>query len=243
MGDTAFLAVMVAAIAVIVNAAISIILHFRRASFEEALATKKFDFDVSLAERKATLDYLSAHHQRKQKLAGEILSAFYEVQRAMPAIRSPASWATEGQSRPRLVEEGDLAKGLLDPTTPRSPLDKSRDTYYAVIERLDKHREVMVRFLSNQFTAMALLGSDAATPFEDFNQLLNRISVSAKMLIMTAEQIEPSKTIKWKADIWEGNDDDDKVKAELDRISKAVEALCKPILTAKSPVLSKVATG
>jgi hypothetical protein len=43
MGDTALLAVIVAAIAVVVNAGVSIFLHFRRAGFEEALATRKFD--------------------------------------------------------------------------------------------------------------------------------------------------------------------------------------------------------
>src|SRR5258708_5826767 len=154
MGNTALWAVLVAAIAVIVNAAISIFLHFRRASFEEALAAKKFDFDVSLAERKATLDYLSAHHQRKQKLAGEILTAFYEAQRTMPAIRSPASWATEGQSRPR-PEQGE-----------RAEVEKTRNSYYVVIERINKHREVFVRFVGHQFTAMALLGLDAGKPFE-----------------------------------------------------------------------------
>ena len=131
MGNTAFLAVVVAAIAVIVNAAISIFLHYRRASFEEALATKKFNLDVSLAERKATLDYLISHHQQKQKLAGEILTAFYEVQRTMPAIRSPASWGTEGQSRPR-PEQGE-----------RAEFEKTRNTYYVVIERISKHREVI----------------------------------------------------------------------------------------------------
>jgi len=56
MGDTALLAVVVAALAVIVNAAVSIGLHIRRARFEEALATKKLDYDAALAERKLRLD-------------------------------------------------------------------------------------------------------------------------------------------------------------------------------------------
>jgi hypothetical protein len=234
MGDTAFLAVMVAAIAVIVNAATSIFLHFRRASFEEALAAKKFDFDVSLAERKATFDYLSAHHQRKQKVAGEILTAFYEVQRTMPAIRSPVSWSTEGQSRPR-PEQGE-----------RAEFEKTRNTYYVVIERITKHREVIGRFLGYQFTAMALLGLDAGKPFEDFNQLINRISGSASMLIRTAEvENPPPSTRQWHADIWEGYGDagEDRVQTDLNRIAEAVEAMCKPVLTAKSPVLSNVSRG
>lgn len=231
MGDTALWAVVVAAIAVIVNAGVSIFLHFRRADFEETLAKRKFDFDVSLAERKATLDYLSGQHQQRRQLAGEILTAFYEVQRMMPAVRSPASWGNEGQSRPR-------------PDQPEpSAVEKARNTYYVVLERLDKNRETIVRFLSKQYTAMALLGPDAAKPFETFHQLLSKISTSASMLIQTVEHIDPSHTIKWKADIWEGYDDNDPVKAEMNTIAEAVEAMCKPILIAKSPVLSDFANS
>jgi hypothetical protein len=227
MGDTALFAVIVAAIAVVVNAGVSIFLHFRRAGFEEALATRKFDYDVSLAERKAALDYLSAYHQRRQKLAGDILAAFYEVQRMMPAIRSPGSFGVEGTSRPTS-------------TVKEAPeVERTRDAYYATIERLEKNRETIVRFLSKQFTAMALLGSDAGKPFEELNQILNRIIGSANMLIMTAGNDKPPPlTEKWHADIWEGyGDAEDQVQAQLNKITEAIEAICKPILSAKAPAL------
>jgi hypothetical protein len=93
---------------------------------------------------------------------------------------------------------------------------------------------------------MALLGLDAGKPFEDFNQLINRISGSASSLIMTAEAEKPSPlTEEWHADIWEdyGNAGEDRVQSDLNKIAQAVEAMCKPILTAKSPVLSTVASG
>jgi hypothetical protein len=217
MRDTALWAVIVAAIAVVVNAGVSIFLHFTRARFEQVLA-----------ERKAALDYQSAQYQRRLQLASEILTAFYEVRRMMPAIRSPGSWQGEGASRARI--DGESAD-----------LQKTRDTYYVTIARLDKNREAIVRFLSKQFSAMALLGPEAATPFEELNQLLNRISGSASMLIMTAGSPTTQKG-KWLADIWEGYGveakDQDRVQIELAKISDAVEALCKPILTAKAPLLA-----
>ena len=117
MGDTALWAVVVAAVAVLVNACMAIFLHFRRASFEETLAKRKFDFDASLAERKAALDYLSALYQRRQQLAGEVLTAFYEVQRMMPAIRSPGSWEGEGSSRPQSPGEPEPVKNHATGTT------------------------------------------------------------------------------------------------------------------------------
>jgi hypothetical protein len=231
MRDTALWAVVVAALAVLVNASVSIFLHFRRAGFEEALATRKFDYDVSLAKRKAALDYLSAYHQRRQELAGEILAAFYEVQRMMPTIRSPGSLGgVEGSSRPR-------------PGVKEAPeVERTRDAYYRTIERLDENRKTIVRFLSKQFTAMALIGSEAGKPFEDFYQLLNRIIGSANMLIMTAgNDLSPPLTEKWHADIWEGYVvPEDQVQIQLNKITEAIEAICKPILSAKAPALSDI---
>jgi hypothetical protein len=89
------------------------------------------------------------------------------------------------------------------------------------IARLDKNREAIVRF--KQYCARALFGSAAGKPFEDFNQLLTRISVSAKMLIMTAgAEKPPPLTTKWHADIWEGyGDAEDQAQIELNRISGA----------------------
>jgi hypothetical protein len=241
--DTALWAVVVAAVAVVVNASVSIFLHLRRAAFDKGLAekkfdydvelaTKKFDYDAALAERKATLDYLSANYQRKQRIAGEILTAFYEVQRMMPAIRSPGSWEGEGASRPRM--EGEAVE-----------LAKTRDGYYVTLARIDKNRATLARFLSMQFNAMAELGLDAGKPFEDFNQLLSRISTSASMLIRTAgAERPPPQTEKWHADIWEGyGDAEDKVQIEFDRIAKAIEAICRPSLSAKAPSLAGVSSS
>jgi hypothetical protein len=65
MGDTAFWAVVVAALAVVVNAVVSIFLHFRRVKFEEALATKKLDYDEALAKRKLRLERRARNRNRK----------------------------------------------------------------------------------------------------------------------------------------------------------------------------------
>jgi hypothetical protein len=65
-------------------------------------------------------------------------------------------------------------------------LKGTRDAYYVTIARIDKNREPIVRLMSKQYSAMALFGSAAGRPFEDFNQLINRIIGSASMLIRTA---------------------------------------------------------
>jgi hypothetical protein len=229
--DTALGAVIVAAVAVAVNAGTSIWLHFRRAAFEEALANRKFSYDVALAERKAALDALTADQKSKQELAGEILTAFYEVQRMMPAIRSPASWGDEGKSRPRI-------EGKEQPE-----LERSRDAYYVVVERINKHREAIARFMGKQYSAMALFGGDAAKPFEALNELLSAISTAAHMLIHTAgQEPQPPQHMKWRAAIWAGYGEDE-IQTQLDEVAKDVRALCEPILLAKPVVLSEVGSS
>jgi hypothetical protein len=64
------------------------------------------------------------------------------------------------------------------------------------------------------------------------------------MLIMTAGNDKPPQaTEKWHADIWEGYADaEDQVQIQLNKITEAIEAICKPILSAKAPALSDISS-
>jgi len=217
--DTALWAVVVAAIAVFVNALVSIFLHWRRANFETELAEKKFSLDTKLAEQKLILDQQVATLRRAQDLAGELLSDFYQIQRMMPAIRSPASWGDEGNTRPRQDGETDNVA-------------RTRNAYYVIPERLAKNKEVISRVMSKQFLAMALIGVRVGEPFERLNGLLAKLTTAAHMLIMTAEKLPSQDYTKWEKVIWaEGKDE---FQTELDAIVTSIDALCRPILSAKN---------
>ena len=220
--DTALLAVLVAALAVIVNAFISLILHFRRASFEENLAEKKFGYDMQLAERKLILDQQATSLKRAQELASDLLADFYQIQRMMPAIRSAMSFGDQGKSRPHQEGEEDSIAQL-------------RDGYYVIIERLDKNRELIARVLSKQFSAMALFGVGASEPFEKLNSLISKLTTAVHMLIMTAKELPSTRSQEWQATIWAGYGEDT-LQPELDAIVASMDAICRPILSAKQPV-------
>jgi hypothetical protein len=70
---------------------------------------------------------------------------------------------------------------------------------------------------------------------DEIKQLLSRISVS----VMTAgAEKPPPSTMKWHAGIWESyGDAEDQVQIEFNRITEAIEAICKPILSANEPAL------
>ena len=218
-GETAVWAVVVAAVAVFVNAGVSVLLHFRRATFEERLATEKFHSDVALAKQKIALDISAADRKKTQDLAEEVLAGFYEVRSIIPVVRSPGSWGSEGKSRP--PAEGETES-----------IAKLRNTYYVVIERLEAHREVIARLFSKQYRMMAWFGKEAAVPFDELNAILVRVTVSARMLMMTAgnENPPPSRE-KWQADIWEGYGDSDEIRTKVDVIISDIEKVCQPVLS------------
>lgn len=222
-GDTALWAVVVAAAAVVVNAGTSIFLHFRRAEFDERLAQKKFDLDVALAERKVALDLAASDRKRKQDLAEEVLAGFYEVARMIPAIRSPASYSHEGKSRPAQDGEEEATASL-------------RNAYYAIIERLDRNREAISKLMSKQFRARALFGTEAAAPFEELNDIVGRITVSAQMLIMTTGHGDPvsQSKRKWEADIWAGWGKEDQISSRIAAMVADAERIFLPALKATS---------
>jgi hypothetical protein len=221
--DTAFWAVVVAATAVAVNAGVSIILHIRRANFEMDLATKKFAFDVEIAERRAALDFATADLERRKKLAGEILTSFYEIQQIMRAVRSPFTYEGEGEAKISARDPGNSA---------------GRDVraYRAIIERFRDNRELLGQFVTRQYAAKAVLGPNAADPFIRFNRVRARILTSAEALVEEAGSKfdNPEETKSLRADIWARNKDDP-IQAEMDQIEAALDAICRPILSTKEP--------
>jgi hypothetical protein len=222
-GDTALWAVVVAAAAVVVNAGTSIFLHFRRAKFDDRLAQKKSDLDLALAERKVALDLAASDRKRQQDLAEDILAGFYEVARVLPAIRSPASYDYEGRSRHPQDGETEAIASL-------------RNAYYVIIERLDRNREVISKLMSKQFTARARFGNEAATPFQELNDIIARITVSAQMLIRTAGNAEPlpPSQQKWQSDIWADWGKDDQISARIAAMVADAERIFRPTLKASS---------
>lgn len=209
-------------------------MHSEKLRFDEELAREKFDFDTKMANRKFTFDkelaerklQSDAHladRKRHQDLAEEILTGFYELRDIMREVRSPAGYEGEGKSRKRQDHEpSDLSDRL--------------DVYWTPLERLHRHRETVARLMSRQYRAVAWFGLDAAAPFRLMNEAIAQVATAANMMITTARArsgTTPPSWERWEAAIWWGGEDDE-VSSKINEAVGAAEALCRPILSAKS---------
>jgi len=83
----------------------------QKLAFDERLAERKVNADITLAEKKVALDASLADRKRRQDLAEEVLSSFYQMKDIIRAIRSPMSYEGEGKDRPKVEGERPGSRG------------------------------------------------------------------------------------------------------------------------------------
>lgn len=220
-------------------------LHSEKLAFDRDLAERKFAFDSKLAERKLTsdhdlaewkaqsdvhlaenkfkLDTAFADRKRRQDLAEEVLSSFYQMVDTIRAIRSSFGYAGEGEERQKQPNE--------------SPeVARARDAYYAIIERFEQRRKEMADLLTRRYRMSAWFGKEAEEPFNLIQGALNEIIVSARNL--TAWEGEPGMSLpdnrrlieKMRGDIWEGVSTPDLIGEKVTRSIALIESICRPVL-------------
>ena len=174
--------------------------------------------------------------KRQIELAEDTLALFYQAQDAINYIRFPLAAADEGKSRSAPGEETEEEKRV-------------RDQAYVMFERYNQHHDIFNKIHSLRYRFMAQFGREAATPFDDLKNHVNKILSSARRLsvlwakdpemFVNEEQkkshyqkIEALEKLFW----WQG--DDDPITKELDKIINAIESTCQNIITAKGSLYS-----
>lgn len=103
------------------------------------------------------------------ELAETVLALFYEAQDAIREIRNPFSFVGEGTTRKRSEHEREEESALLDQA-------------YVVFERYQKREKLFAELRSMKYRVMAAFGSNASEPFDELNQILKEIFISAQIL-------------------------------------------------------------
>jgi hypothetical protein len=206
----------------------------RKFDFDRQLASRKFEFDKELAERKAKadldlaekkleLDARLADRKRRQELAEEVLSGFYQMVDTIRAIRSSLGYAGEGEERQKQPNE--------------SPeIARARDAYYAIVERFEQRRKEMADLLSRRYRMSAWFGKEAEEPFNLVQGALGEIIVSARNLITwegeAGMELPDNRRLreKMRGDIWEGASTPDLIGEKVTRAISLIESICRPIL-------------
>jgi hypothetical protein len=223
----AVVAAIISLVVAFINRGTTIKLHKERLDQEDALAKKKADADIALAERKFELDASLADRKRRQDLAEEVLSGFYQVAAIMRSVRSPMSYEGEGKDRPKVAGETES-------------MGRLKDTYYAIIARYEHNREAIGNLMSKRHRMAAWFGAAADAPFQELLEAINLVIIGAQSLIRYAgDENGVRKTNlnlwhKWEGSIWWGAEDPDPIATKIDAATKKIEDICKPVLQAKA---------
>jgi len=166
--------------------------------------------------------------KRKIELAEETLAAFFEIKDAISFIRNPWSIGNEGKSRQHGPHETEAESQLLY-------------RGYIVFERYESKKEIFVRFNTLKYKFMAVFGKETEKIFNETNNTLNSIFVSANMLAthywqrqgrVKMEKDEFQRHLeemhKHEGIFWDRYNEKDEVREELSNIQKELERVTKP---------------
>ncbi len=166
--------------------------------------------------------------KRKIELAEEVLATFFEVKDAIAFIRNPFSNTQEGTSRKRGKNERPKESELLD-------------RGYIVFERYEQKKEAFVKFNTLKYRFMASFGPETEIIFTDYNQILNSIFVSARMLAthywqrqgrvqMNEEEFQRhlNEMHRHEGVFWDSIQDEDEIRNKLQAIQEQLDLVTKP---------------
>ena len=177
---------------------------------------------------------------RRIELSEEVLSLFYQARDAIESIRSPFGFGGEGQTRK--PNENETAEEK-----------QSLDQAYVLIERYNKHSELFSRIHSLRYKFMALLGQEAAQPFDELNKIVNELLVASHQMAWRATHLSPrfyseaQEKRDWdrylKIDrVYYAGGDDDSIASRVNQIISSIEDTCRSIIESKSTLFSIINT-
>jgi hypothetical protein len=203
----------------------------RKLEADEALAERKLvsdqeqtkrkaDADIALAERKFQLDAKLADRKRRQDLAEEVLSGFYQVREIVHAIRAPMIMPGEAANRPK--------------AEPESPdVERRRDVYYVPLARLEERRRDIGDLLAKRYRAAAWFGVAADDAFETLHRAITDIAMASQKLVRSSGvtlQSDEELRQEMERKIWWTRADPDPIAAQIDAATRAIEGICRPVL-------------
>ena len=168
--------------------------------------------------------------KREIELAEDVLTLFYEARDAIKYMRHPVSSADEWS---------DVEKS---PNETEAQWQARKDANVAY-KRYNDRKDLFNKIYAMRYRFMAQIGPAQAQPFEDLNQIVHNILISAQLLARlwprdyfhTKEQYEQhqKRVEKYEAVFWEGLQEDDPINPKLEAIIESMEKTCREIITGK----------
>lgn len=159
--------------------------------------------------------------RRKIELAETVLAAVYEFKDIMRTVRSVGSYDGEVQTRikhnPETIEQTRVL-----------------DTFYAPLERIDRHSEFFSSLRSKEYQFRAYFGDSGKKPFDNLKLVHDRVLTAARQLLQdsihqTATRLPSTKRHELERIIW-NLDHEDELTIIIDTAVTEIEEICKPVL-------------
>jgi hypothetical protein len=163
--------------------------------------------------------------EKRIETAIEALALVYESKFVFDNIRSPMSFGYEWEDMPDKLGNDDHQRN-------------ARGPFYAILKRIEAHKDFFERAWKMQVKCTALFGPGMEETFLLMQRARREIEVSAGMLVRDPE---PHKTegnektwARFKADVWEPYgqfaEGGDRVGEKLAEFRTTMEAACRPVI-------------
>ncbi|RAK51321.1 hypothetical protein [Phenylobacterium deserti] len=201
----------------LVNKELAEKVHRQRLAAERDALERKGEIDRDLAERKATHDRRLTFEKRRVEVAEQVLTDFYEAQRAYEVIRQPMITRHEQKA-----EDG-------------VPDEVIRNSGYAVQRRVRSYEPLFARMEARRPVALAIFGPEIDAPYQRLIRMHNIVFAAAGAILDWPDEID---TDHMREFIREQNriafklSPEDDVTAQVAAVVMDVERICRPALEA-----------
>lgn len=159
--------------------------------------------------------------KRDIELCQTVIEKFYEAEHKISLLRSPMSYDYEGEARKTDEAESEDEK-------------RRRNLLFVPLARFNSQWDFWSEFLSYKFRMRALFGEDAASSFEEIEQVLRSFRASAQTryqaLYSNPDGLSLTSRNRFEEAIWEGLAEDDRLKTSVKTAIVKMENICIPIV-------------
>lgn len=174
--------------------------------------------------------HLEHRGKRNIELAEETLALFYEARDVISWIRNPMGFENETDS---VMQKPNESSEEFD----------ARKKASIVFARYNQNKELFNKIQSLRYRFMAQIGKEKAKPFDDLNNVIKEIVLSARQLARLwperhfANEEEKEKhyeRVRKAEDVfWDTFDEDDPINPKVDKIISDIEGICRSVIMAK----------
>ena len=173
--------------------------------------------------------------KRQIELAEDTLSLFYESVDVIKSIRHPASFPSETDD---IIKEKHETEAQ----------HHARRTASVVFSRYNKNQELFNKLHAMRYRFMAQIGKEQAKPFNDLRDIVNQITLAARMLarlwpkdsFQTQEEKDKHFELikQHEAVFWDGMSEEDPINPKLEAIISDIENTCQSVISGKGTIHS-----